>query len=272
MSSALRAILGISILATIACDDAGVDPGGTGGLAPVAGTSSTSGSSTGGSPGTSGSPATGGGAELPSGVPLTPMDGWVTGNDLMIQGAMYAYADDTSKALKMLQGTFVGTQACMSGTAAKVPTTCEKPAGVTDCYGVVWGAAMGLNLNQPEVLDPMTMMMVGGKEVAYDASALTGFAFEVTSPTNTLPAALRFKVEDASGEYCTIPAESIKAGVNTYKFTDLVKECWEKDAKTMNPNAETAKSGLIKIAWAVVTDAAKENPFDFCVSNLRALK
>jgi hypothetical protein len=271
MSSALRAILGISILATIACDDAGVDPGGTGGLAPVAGSSSTSGSSTGGSPGTSGSPATGGGgAELPSGVPLTPMDGWVTGNDLMIQGAMYPYADPTT--LLSVTSDFTGTKACIKGTAAKVPTTCEKPAGVTDCYGVVWGAAMGLNLNQPTVLDEMTMKMVGGKEVAYDASALTGFAFEVTSPTNMLPSALRFKVEDASGEFCTIPAESVKAGVNTYKFGDLVKECWEKDAKTMNPNAETAKSGLIKIAWAVVTDAAKENPFDFCVSNLRALK
>jgi hypothetical protein len=39
----------------------------------------------------------------------------------------------------------------------------------------------------------------------------------------------------------------------------------------MNPTAEAGKSNLIKIAWQVVTNTTSAVPFDYCVSNVRAL-
>ncbi|HWZ92893.1 MAG TPA: hypothetical protein VNW92_28705, partial [Polyangiaceae bacterium] len=149
---------------------------------------------------------------------------------------------------------------------AKVDTNCTPPAGM-DCYGVTWGAAIGMNLNQP--IDPTTMMGVV-KPLPYDASALTGFAFDISGSTVPTAANFRFKVEDANGEYCTAPAKGIKLGPNVYKFTDLVSMCWA--ATATSPNATVAQKGLLKISWQVVTNSSSAVPFDFCVSNIRALQ
>src|SRR5688572_4397447 len=102
MNSAIRLILGLSILATAAgCDTAGEGEESNGPKA-VAGTTSVlpGGTNAGGtSSGTGGTDAGGTGtAMLPEGVPLTAADGWVdaASNTLGVQGAMFAYADDTS--------------------------------------------------------------------------------------------------------------------------------------------------------------------------------
>ena len=237
----------------------------------VAGNNSPSaGANTGGSSsGTGGSDAGGtGSAMLPEGVPLTATDGWVAAdsNALGVQGAMFAYADDTSK-MGMTED-FLAANACIKGTAAKVDLMCTFVAPATDCYGQFWGAAIGLNLNQPTVM--MDGMEVGGDPIAFDASALTGFAFEISGAA--VPLSLRFKVEDASGEFCSPATKKVAPGANTFLFEDLVSECWEMNAATMNPNAATAKSGIIKIAWQVVTNAMGAVPFDYCVSNVRALQ
>jgi len=229
------------------------------------------GSTTGGTSSTGGSVLpTGGMAELPPGVPLDPMMGWVDvmSNTLGIQGAMFSYADDTSKAgPPALVEDFTGMNACIKGTAAKVDLKCTPVAPATDCYGTFWGAAIGLNLNQ--ATDPMTMM--GGMPMPYDASAIKGFAFEITGGADAtmVPTSLRFKVEDASGEYCTPPTtKPVKLGVNSFMFSDLVTKCWT----TGGVSAEGAKTGLIKIAWQVVTNATGPIPFDYCVKNVRALQ
>lgn len=284
MKSAISLILGLSMLATATgCDDGGgADDEGNGPKAVAGSSSNNSGSGSvlpgGGSGSGSGGTgsATGGsdGGMLPPGVPLTPTDGWVDmgGNTIGIQGAMFAYADPTSGTGMM--ENFAADKACITGTAAKVDkmsTACSTmmftpPA--TDCYGEYWGAAIGLNLNQP--IDPVTME---GQDppLAYDAGAagVTGFAFEITG--DGIPTTLRFKVEDASGEYCTPATKAVKAGANTYLFEDLVKECWEMDA-AKNPNASAAKSGLVKIAWQVTTKDTMAIPFDYCVQNVRALQ
>jgi hypothetical protein len=268
MKSAIRLSLGLSILATAAgCDSAG-EGGEDDGPNAVAGTTSVipggGNTATGGSTGASGA-ATGGTGNtdpLPAGVPLTSADGWVdaASNTLGVQGAMFAYADTTS-AMGMTED-FLAANACIAGTAAKVDLKCTPMAPATDCYGQFWGAAIGLNLNQP--IDMTTMM--GADPMPFDASALTGFAFEISGAA--VPTSLRFKVEDSSGEYCTPPAKPVKLGNNTFLFSDLMTECW----KAGGTSAEGAKSGIIKIAWQVVTNDKAAVPFDYCVSNVRALQ
>lgn len=288
MSSALRVILGVSILGSlvVGCDggtEGGENGGGAGTLTAASGTGNTAGTgntgntagtgntSTGGSSAGGGTGGTGGGS-LAEGVPLTAMDGWVDASMAIgIQGAMFAYADPTS--LMGMTEDFVGLNACIKGTAAKVDTmstacatmTFTPPA--TDCYGEYWGAAIGLNLNQP--IDPVTMEGVT-PPLTFDAGAkaITGFAFEITG--TSVPTSLRFKVENASGEFCNVAAKPVAKGPNTFKFAELYEACWEKTA-TMNPTAETAKTNLIKIAWQVVTSTTGTVPFDYCVANVRAL-
>lgn len=241
----------------------GCDGGGDGTGPKAVGGSGGSGGSTVLPGGSSGS---GGGGSLPEGVALTPMDGWVAvdSNTLGIQGAMFAYADPTSK-LSMMED-FTGAKACISGTASKVIMPCEFMPPATDCYGEYWGAAIGMNLNQS--IDETTKM--GGTPMPFDATALTGFAFNISG--TTIPGSLRFTVESSTGDFCTPPATLVAMGANTFTFEQLFSECWEKMANTMNPNAGTVKNSIKKIAWQVVTNAMGEVPYDYCVSDVRALQ
>lgn len=276
MKSALGLVLGVSILATaVGCDNGSsdADNGGSGPVAIAGSKSSSSGS--GNSAGSSVVPkggtdsGTGGTGTLSEGVPLTPTDGWVdiASNTLMVQGAMFEYADPTS--LMGLTKDFEGANACIKGTAAKVDMTSTACTTKTftppaaDCYGEYWGAAIGLNLNQ--AIDMTTMM--GGAPMPFDASAIKGFTFTIDGMA--IPVSLRFKVEDASGEFCSPKTVPIKSGANTVMLSQLIKECWKPTATAAT--ADAAKSGLVKIAWQVVTDAAGSIPFDYCVKDLRAI-
>jgi hypothetical protein len=197
----------------------------------------------------------------------------------MVQGAMFSFADPTTTAgPPMMAEDFTLGNACIKGIAAKVDKTCTPPAGM-DCFGVYWGAAVGLNLNQPEVDDPANPgMKMGGAPVAFDASAITGFAFEITPPaggTGMIPTSLRFKVDegDNAPEYCSGAETPIKAGENVVTFEQLRTKCWE--PKTMQPTpvtAATAKTKMVKISWQIPTKDSGTTPFDFCVANIRALK
>ena len=268
MKSALGFILGFSIIGLgIGCG------GGDDGTTPIqVGGSATGGSGTGGSTVLPG--GTGGTGTLGEGVPLTPMNGWVPAdNVLMIQGAMFPFGDETSK-MGMMPTDFSmsGDKACIMGTAAKVDmlsTPCATkmftpPA--TDCYGQYWGAAIGMNLNQ--MIDMTTM--AGGTPGPFDASTLTGFAFEISGDGVPGTKDLRFKVENASGEFCNPGTKPVKKGPNSFLFGDLIKECWAPKAGAAT--GDTAKKDLIKIAWQVVTNDKGTVPFNFCVSNVRALQ
>jgi hypothetical protein len=278
MKSALGLILGVSILAT-AVGSAGCDNGdseASGGSGPImigAGTTGTSAGAGTVQP-TAGS-STGGAATLGEGVPLDPMNGWVdaAGNSLMIQGAMFPFGDPTSLMGSMpVDFSASGADACFKGTAAKVDVTATACATkmftppAMDCYGEFWGAAIGLNLNQK--IDEASGL--GGTPAPFNASAITGFTFEISGAMVPAPKDLRFKVEDASGEYCNVAAKQVKAGANSFVFADLVKECWKPPVPPTT--AEGAKAGLVKIAWQVVTNDKGTVPFDFCVKNLRALQ
>lgn len=266
MKSALRLLLGVSVLSSVVgCSSSGDD---TGGPKAVGGSS---GSGSGGSGvvpmgGTDTGTGGGGSVDLPPGIPLTPMKGWVDGmsNELKVQGAMFSYADDTSK-MGMTED-FSDSNACIKGTAAKVDLKCTPVPPATDCYGTFWGAAIGLNMNQP--IDMATGM--GGTAMPFDASAITGFAFEIAG--NMVPGTkdLRFKVEGPSGEFCNTSMKPVKAGVNQFTFDDLITQCWKPAAGA--PTASTTKTMVLKIAWQVVTNSSSAVPFDFCVKNVRALQ
>jgi hypothetical protein len=254
--------------------DGGTEDGGTGGTAGLTAVSGTA-NNTSGSGGSTGG-GTGGTGMVAEGVPLPILDGWVDANEAIgIQGAIFAYGDATSK-MGWMDKTLMGSEACLAGTAAKVDmmstacTTMMFTSPATDCYGEYWGAAIGLNLNQP-------IDMASGKGVdpplTFDAGAkaITGFAFEISG--DPVPTSLRFKVENATGEFCNIGAvKAVMKGPNSFKFSELHEKCWEKkETALMNPTAEMGKSNLIKIAWQVVTNTTAAVPFNYCVSNIRAL-
>jgi len=269
MTSAIRLVLGVSVLA-MAVGSAGCSSssdGASGGGPTIVGGS---GNSTGGTGNSSG--GSGGGTSA-AGVPLTPMMGWVDGmsNDLKIQGAFFTYADDTTK-MSVTDDTMSSAKICIKGTAAKVMMLCTIVAPAVDCYGTYWGAAIGFNLNQPNVPDPSDptgMKMMGGMPMPYDASAIKGFSFDVDGATIPLPTQFRFNIEDATTQYCTPGAKGVKPGTNTYMFTDVVSKCY---ATPPGPDASTIQKGVVKISWQVVTNTSSTVPFDFCISNVRALQ
>lgn len=267
MTFAVRGVFGLSILlaaATFGCDDGSSDTSGPKQVTGGTGNTATGGQSGTGSTASTGSTGNGTGGNTDpaaTGVPLTPTDGWVdaASNTLGIVGAMFAYADTTSA--EGMTEDFTGSNACITGTAAKVDMLCTPVPPATDCYGTFWGAAIGLNLNQP--IDPETGM---GAEtpLPYDASSLKGFGFTISG--SAIPASLRFKVENSAGEFCTPAAKPILEGNNTVLFEEVVSECW-----TTGGTAPDT-SGLLKVAWQVVTNDSSEVPFDFCVSNVVAIE
>ncbi|HEX3773908.1 MAG TPA: hypothetical protein VHV51_05550 [Polyangiaceae bacterium] len=264
MKSAIQLVMGLSMFAAavsaVGCSSSDSSPG-TGPVANSAGTT--------GSGGSGGS----GSSDLPAGIPLTPADGWVDGasNTAMIQGALFTYADTTTM-MSLMDTIKSGTgMNCMSGTAAKVDLMCTVVAPATDCYGTTWGAAMGLNLNQP--IDPTTMMGVM-TPLAFDATAagITGFAFDISGDMVPTGANFRFLINDMAGnQYCTATAKAPKKGPNVYKLSDLVEECWQA-SKPTDLTGDTAANNIVKIAWQVVTNSSNTVPFNFCIDNIEALK
>jgi hypothetical protein len=243
----------------------GASQGGTGGGAGKGGVSAA---------GASGAGSAGQGIEEGEVLRLTPNDGWIDAqsNVPKIQGAVFGFADPTSA--RSLLKDLSGSNMCINGTAAQVDMASEAcvnkmfTAPATDCYGEYWGSAIGLNLNQP--LDMTTEPPMGGTPLPYDASALKGFGFEVSGNTVPPPASIRFKVQDNQGkEYCNPPTSKLKIGVNNFLFSELVTECWGTTTKSLT--AETAQTKLVMLAWQVVTNTSTNVPYDFCVSNLRAL-
>jgi hypothetical protein len=270
MTLVIRTLLGVSVLAlavgSAACSSSGTatNNNGAAGKGPTI-------VGTGGGTSSGGSGAGGGSGDLPPGVPLTPINGWVDGmsNSLMIQGAFFSYSDTVS-GMGLVSDVMTTSSACMKGIAAKVIMPCTIVPPATDCYGTYWGAAIGFNLNQPN--DPVTMM--GGTPVPFDASAITGFAFDIGPGTDgvmtvPLPSQFRFNIEDATTQYCTASAKGVAPGPNIKHFTDVESMCY---AMTPGPMATTIQKGVVKISWQVVTNTGSTVPFDFCISNVRALQ
>jgi len=235
---------------------------GTAAAAPGGAPSHPGSTSSGGAPSKAGSAALPGDDSAvfghPQNVPLTPVDGWLSGasNSLAIQGAAFSFADDTTRP--SVTENFSGNNACIRGATARVDLACTPVPPAQDCFGVYFGAAIGLNLNQPLDVDGL-----GGTPLPYDASAIRGFSFEISGAD--VPDGLRFGVDSAAESYCGMP---VVRGENSFTFDQLFKQCWRLDR---SHTALEAQSFLVRLTWLVVSNTGGQVPFDFCVSNLVAV-
>jgi hypothetical protein len=208
----------------------------------------------------------GSGSEMPiPGVPLVAVDGWVDGlsNVLGIQGAMFAFADAATRS-GLVEDRSTPGQLCIKGTAAQVDLGCTPAPPAVDCFAQTFGAIIALNLNQP--LDPSTGE--GGLPLPYDASGIEAFAFTLSGVAIPASTSLRFAIEGGEGSFCNPPAKPIKPGENEFALQDLRAFCWKTPG---GPSATTSESAIVRLAWQVVTNTRSPVPFDFCVSNVRAI-
>ncbi len=196
---------------------------------------------------------------------LEPVDGWVEGasNSLGIRGAMFAAADRFS--YDTLVPDFVGSRACASGVVAKVDLTCD-PAPGQDCFAGQFGAFIALNLNQQqeseESYDPQP----------FDASAITGFAFEVEGAL--VPRLVRFELEtdqsDQDPVYCEqTTGDAPASGPREVRVERLAQQCYA--GSRAGERVTSVLSRALRLRWHVVSNDRAEVPFDFCVKNLRVL-
>jgi hypothetical protein len=197
-------------------------------------------------------------------VDLPMSDGRIvrSSNPLGIEGSTYGYADDTSKL--SLMKTLEGARACIRGDAARVDLACTPVAPATDCYGTFWGAAIGQNLNQS--IDTGTQEI--GTPMAFDAASIRGFSFSVEG--SVIPASLRFGLvgtDEELVEYCS--STPLRAGLNTVYLGAIRRQCWSPEC---TPSAETIKTRLQKLTWTVVTNENSTTPYNFCITDLKALQ
>lgn len=220
-------------------------------------------------------------AEIPPGATIElPMNGGrVTNAELGIRGTVSAFADShsalslTSNLTPPVAASVVS--ACIAGTAAKVDlasevcVTQEFTPPATDCFGEFSGVGVELSLNQPPDSDTGA---ANEEELSFDASSLQGFAFDLDGPTVPWPAVLQFSVVAADGGvFCNLPSAKPHAGSNALLFSQLVERCFRISEGPPNPTAESMQSKLVKLSWRVVTNSTSEVPFDFCISNVRAI-
>jgi hypothetical protein len=196
-------------------------------------------------------------------VLLTPVDGWIDGasNALHIQGAVYAGADERSA--QKLSSDFSGSKMCIKGSTAVVDMNCTPVPPAPDCWMTIWGAGIYLNLNQTTT---------ASTPATFDARALRGFSFELSGPQ--IPRSyFRFQVEsaDPNDAYCT--QNVFKPGANSAALVDLVSEHVLPQCvpTSSGNNGAYAAARLVRLRWAVVTNSVEETPYDFCVSNVRAI-
>lgn len=241
--------LGIGLLLTMGCHSKPLTEGGAGGG--------------GGDAATSG--GAGGDETRSQAVRLEPGEGWVDGasNSLGIQGAMFAAGDLFS--YDTLVSDFRDSRACMSGVAVQVDITCQAPPG-GDCFALHYGTFLGLNLNQQRVgddpVDPQP----------FDASAITGFAFDVEGPL--VPRVVRFELEtdqtDDDPVYCkTTSSDEPASSHREVRIEELTQRCYAGGRR--GESATTVKERALRLRWHVITNSTGDVPFDFCVSNVHAL-
>lgn len=204
-------------------------------------------------------------------------------NELGVVGSWYTYGDgigstgappgdcqgaghtdaECSKIDSPAAGSFpnTGGKMCTSGTVAKVIDMVGKP-GMPD-YGKIWGAGIGLDLNNPgggAVKAPFPAAMKGTKGIEFeiDMVPLAKLRVEVES-TETNGGA---DGNDYWGANSTYPPSPVVAGKNTV--------LWD---KFVGPKAHVFKPDtLLGIQFHVPTGTSAAGAYSFCISNVKLLK
>lgn len=254
--------------------------------AAAAGCSTATSTAKDGGSGTGGASGGGGSGGNLTGVALVPNEtGFVPAdsNDLGIVGSWYTYGDgigstgappgdcqgaghtdaECSKIDSPAAGSFpnTGGKMCTSGTVAKVIDMVGKP-GMPD-YGKIWGAGIGLDLNNPggaAVKAPFLAAMKGTKGIEFeiDAVPLAKLRVEVEA-TSTNGGA---DGNDYWGANSTYPPSPVIAGKNQVLWEQFVGP---KGHKFMPDE-------LLGIQFHVPTGTSAAGAYSFCISNLKILK
>jgi hypothetical protein len=139
-------------------------------------------------------------------------------------------------------GTCFGTKACVTGVVPKVSSS--------TAFSAEWGALVGWNVNQ-EKMPPNPI-----ETIALDGRTINVTLAPGASP---LPSGMRVKVAIGGVDYCA-PMTGATASV---PVASLKKECW-------SPGGEGVPAGaaIDAVAVQIVSDAATDKPFDFCIATL----
>jgi hypothetical protein len=223
--------------------------------------------------GSGGSGATGGTGGSGSGADsITWTDtGWVdpTANSFMIGGPWYSY-NDCNTAMPanlpctqpdpgltgpdMLPGwKTTETQVCTKGTA---------PVVVMEMYSLQWGAGIALDLANPGGDNPVK------NDWNADMAGVAGFIFDITSNASPpAPADVRVNIKTkATGDgshFVTLQLPALNARV---EFSKALQGTW-----VMPPSALTTNA-IESIQFQVYTNTSAPKAYDFCVSNMRAIR
>lgn len=221
----------------------------------------------GGTGGTGGTGATGDAVTWDKG-------GWVdTGaNPFGIQGPWYSYNDCANAMTANLPCTvpdaaIMGpdgitgwmvddTKVCTKGTAAQV---------VMEMYSLQWGAGIALDLNssggENAVKGDFNAETAGG-------TGIKGFIFDITSnATPPAPVDLRVNIKTkATGDNSHFVTVPLNAKDKQVLFAEALQGNW---VTAPTPLTVTA---IESIQFQIYTNTSAPKPFDFCVSNMRAIR
>jgi hypothetical protein len=251
------------------------------------------GGSKGGGTGTGGSGATTGET-----IMVSP-DGFIAGdtNTVGITGAWYSYGDYYGGTPTMAGGgdcpvmggftvdqcsmivtpvpgqPFSNTNSnmCTTGTVAK---TIPMAGSTSPAYSAIWGAGIGFDLNNGGTDDGGT-----GIKQPYNATAngVTGFAFDITG---SVPVGGQMRIEfptakivgttDINAAYWGGATAGLspfnKAGTYSFHWADVGGPMYLASPTPFDPTT------ILSMQFHVVANTSSTVPYDFCVTNLRALK
>jgi hypothetical protein len=231
------------------------------------------------------SPGPGSGA---SGWDLTPTDtGFLDGNMAHIVGAWYSYGDwynpiagqgdcamkgmYTADKCSMITTPIPGDpfmnagdgKMCTSGIAAQV---------IDMNYSAIWGTGIGFDLNNGGTDDGGT-----GMKAPYDADAngMTGLAFHIDMPPTGGQMRVEFPTNKVPGTTDINAAYWGGAGANLSPFTKSGDYSF-KWAEVGGPMYLTSPTPfdpktLLSVQFHVVTNTSSTIPFNYCISNVKAL-
>jgi hypothetical protein len=240
--------------------------GNTGSGGSGAGGSGTGGSGAGGS-GTGGSGAGGSGTGGGAGNVLVFTGGVVTAgsNTFGITGGVYTFDDGVGSTIApdCQAGTCFGSlngtgPICVSGTGTMV----FDDASLNPAYATYWGAAVALDLNNPDY--------VANGQLPYVASdyGVTGFQFSFqNNATSTVR--MTYKVRDPGTgtlvDYCLDLATS----TSVVRFSDARQSCY---LAVPGPALTPALADHVEgIQWQVPTNPFGSVAFNYCVSGITPL-
>ena len=245
-----------------------------------------------GGSGGSGNPGTGG-TSGGAGKPIVPnADGFndMNGNMVGIVGAWYAYGDwygGADPAMPVAGGGDCLDEGCLHRRPVQLDHDADARRAVRQrrrqdvhqghggqgldmMYSAIWGAGIGFDTNN--------LGSDGGTgKNAWDASAngVTGLSFHIDNPptggqmrvefpTNAVPGTTDINAAYWGGETMNL-SPFTKTGDYSFHWTDVGGPMY------LTPHMPFDKTKIVSVQFHVVTNTSSSIPFDYCISNLRAL-